>query len=389
MVSCPSCEGPSPSRYDCCTAAKAKRTTNLSLWRSGPPRTFNAVLWIALISFPYVVIVLLLIYRRGLQTSAVDDHNSTLHKNIEQKLRVQGVVDKETHNSTLLEVLQAASTPDKTVILTAINFAWVQNNASMFELFLESFHRGDGTSSLLNHLVIIAMDRKAYERCTEIHPHCYELITEGLDFSAEKSLMNPDYKKLTWRRLDALKSVLDIGYSFLFSDADAIWFRNPFLHFASGIDIHISCDEFSGTSTDISGNTLNAGFSHVRANNRTVKLYDHLVTILKENPGFTDQSAINFFKSQVEFVKLGLEIRVLDTQIFADMCSLRSTDFANLTTMHATCCIGLEPKLQDLRIILEDYWTQQSINRTHTNGSSSLPRYAEACDRSWPFRSGN
>ncbi|KAG6503750.1 hypothetical protein ZIOFF_036074 [Zingiber officinale] len=45
---------------------------------------------------------------------------------------------------------------------------------------------GDGTRRLLDHLVIIALDKKAYIRCISLHTHCFALYTEGMDFSDEK-----------------------------------------------------------------------------------------------------------------------------------------------------------------------------------------------------------
>ncbi|VVB02149.1 unnamed protein product [Arabis nemorensis] len=52
---------------------------------------------------------------------------------------------------TLEEILREASTEEETVILTTLNRAWAEPN-STFELFLESFHIGQGTKQLLRHL---------------------------------------------------------------------------------------------------------------------------------------------------------------------------------------------------------------------------------------------
>lgn len=105
---------------------------------------------------------------------------------------------------------------DKTVILTTLNEAWAAPN-SVVDLFLESFRIGDRTSGLLNHLVIIALDMKAFKRCLDVHTHCFFLVSEGIDFHQEAYFMTPAYLKMMWRRIDFLRSVLEMGYNFVFT----------------------------------------------------------------------------------------------------------------------------------------------------------------------------
>lgn len=102
------------------------------------------------------------------------------------------------------------------MILTTINEAWARPG-SVTDLFLESFRIGYNTRKLLDHLVIIALDKKAYIRCLSIHVHCFGLITKGVDFSGEKKFMTKDYLKMMWRRIDFLRFVLERGYNFVFS----------------------------------------------------------------------------------------------------------------------------------------------------------------------------
>ncbi|RVW47787.1 Uncharacterized protein CK203_091749 [Vitis vinifera] len=106
---------------------------------------------------------------------------------------------------------------DHTVILTTLNEAWAAPD-SVIDLFLESFRIGDHTRRYLNHLVIIALDQKAFARCLILHTHCFTLVTEGVDFSGEAYFMTSDYLKMMWRRIDFLRSVLEMGYNFIFSD---------------------------------------------------------------------------------------------------------------------------------------------------------------------------
>lgn len=113
-------------------------------------------------------------------------------------------------------VLRKAATRERTVILTTLNAAWAAPG-SVIDLFFESFRIGEGTSKLLDHLVIVALDAKAYSRCLELHKHCFSLVTEGVDFSREAYFMSRSYLKMMWRRIDLLRSVLEMGYNFVFT----------------------------------------------------------------------------------------------------------------------------------------------------------------------------
>lgn len=75
-------------------------------------------------------------------------------------------------NADELEIaLAKASMPNKTLIMTAANKAWMEPNG-LVDLLLESFRIGEGTQDLLDYLLIVALDEKAFNRCKEIHPHC-------------------------------------------------------------------------------------------------------------------------------------------------------------------------------------------------------------------------
>lgn len=114
---------------------------------------------------------------------------------------------------------------NKTIILTTLNAAW-SSPGSVIDLFIDSFRHGVRTSSLLKHLVIIAFDRKAYRRCTEIHTYCYALVTGNVDFSQEKRFLTAGYLEMMWKRLDFLRLVLEKGYSFIFSVNFHVYFTS-------------------------------------------------------------------------------------------------------------------------------------------------------------------
>ncbi|KAK7280561.1 hypothetical protein RJT34_25625 [Clitoria ternatea] len=252
----------------------------------------------------------------------------------------------------LEKVLNEAATKDRTVILTTLNEAWATPN-SVIDLFLESFRIGDRTRTLLNHLIIVALDQKAFARCQVIHNHCFSLVSEEADFREEAYFMTPRYLMMMWRRIDFLRSVLEMGYNFVFTDADIMWFRDPFPRFHLDVDFQIACDHFTGNFNDVQ-NRPNGGFNFVKSNNRSIEFYKFWYTSRETYPGYHDQDVLNFIKVHPYIADIGLKMRFLDTTNFGGLCE-PSKDFNQVCTMHANCCFGMDSKLHDLRIMLQDW----------------------------------
>ncbi|XP_015883763.3 uncharacterized protein At4g15970-like isoform X2 [Ziziphus jujuba] len=273
----------------------------------------------------------------------------------------------------LLEmVLRNASMEDKTVILTTLNEAWAKPN-SIFDLFLESFHIGNNTKRLLNHLVVICLDEKAFNRCLALHPHCYLLRTKGINFSNDAFFKTPIYLDMMWRRIEFMIAVLEEGYNFLFTDTDIMWLRDPFPHFFPDADFQIASDLFSGNSYDVN-NKANGGFSYVKSSNKTITFYKFLYYSRKMYPGNHDQDVFNKIKHDKFFKKIGLQPRFLDTAHFGGFCE-PSRDLNLVCTMHANCCIGLENKVHDLQILLHDWRRYLSMNPSmQPHASWSVPQ---------------
>ncbi|KAF2317588.1 hypothetical protein GH714_024992 [Hevea brasiliensis] len=175
------------------------------------------------------------------------------------------------YGSELERVVKAASMANKTVIITTLNEAWAEPG-SIIDLFLESFKIGNSTEKLLKHLIIVSLDQKAHTRCLAIHPHCFALETKGLNFSSEAYFMTPNYLEMMWRRIHFLGTVLQMGYNFVFTDADIMWLRDPFPHFYEDADFQIACDNYYGNPSD-RNNRPNGGFNYVKSNGGTIEFY--------------------------------------------------------------------------------------------------------------------
>ncbi|KAL0793483.1 hypothetical protein Bca101_064860 [Brassica carinata] len=225
--------------------------------------------------------------------------------------------------SELERVLMNAAMEDKTVIIAALNEAWVAPN-SIFDLFLESFHVGIGTEKYLKHVIGVCVDDKAYERCLHLHlhPHCYLINATDYDqLSGKNNYMTPGYLKLIWRRMEFLREVLALGYNFLFTDADILWFRDPFPRFFPDVDFQIACDHYNGNSSS-KRNWVNSGFTYVKANNKTIKFYEFWCgsRYRFHDRRKHDQEVFNLIKRDPFVDQIGIKMRFLDTLHIGTFC---------------------------------------------------------------------
>ncbi|PKA52120.1 Uncharacterized protein AXF42_Ash014057 [Apostasia shenzhenica] len=281
---------------------------------------------------------------------------------------------QENEGERLGRILKAAAMEDNTVILTTLNAAWASEN-SIVDVFLESFRLGNGTRWLLDHLVIVAFDKKAYTRCVAVHTHCFALSTEGVDFSGEEEFMSDGYLKMMWRRIDFLRLVLEKGHNFIFTDTDIMWFRNPLPRFFLDGDFQIACDQFNGNPFD-RNNRPNGGFNYVKSNNRTISFYKFWYLSREKHPRYHDQDVLNMIKFDPLIEQIGLQMRFLSTAYFGGLCQ-PSRDFNVVCTMHANCCIGLHRKMDDLRVMLEDwkrYMAMPPAQKISNKASWSVPK---------------
>ncbi|KAI4964721.1 hypothetical protein ZWY2020_059778 [Hordeum vulgare] len=241
------------------------------------------------------------------------------------RVRLNCAHDPQTNFSGLAELLPKVATDDRTVIITSVNEAFARPG-SLLGLFRESFHAGERIDHFLDHLIVVAVDPMAYRHCRSVHRFCYLLppTKTSMNLSSASDFMSDAYVELVWTKLELQQRVLQLGYSFLFTDVDILWFRDPFRHIGLHADMATSCDVYSGDPDDL--NSLpNTGFYYVKATNRTV-----------------------------EMLRCDLRIRVqfLDPAHFGGFCQLFHNDMATACTMHANCCVGMANKISDLRDVL-------------------------------------
>ncbi|WVZ60434.1 hypothetical protein U9M48_010456, partial [Paspalum notatum var. saurae] len=282
-----------------------------------------------------------------------------------------------------LEVaLRGAAYANRTLILTVLNKAYAEEDG-LLDLFLESLRRGDGTAEFIDHVLFVAVDRQAFQRCRSLRGvKCYLLRPvdgAGDDLSSEQLYMSDGFIRMMWRRIRFLGDVLKHGYSFIFTDLDVMWLRNPFpkLDIRDGEDLLISSDKFNGRPHDYAGNELNTGFFFAASNDRTVALFDEWHAARRVSAGMKEQDVLNRMARRGAFRRLGLRARVLDTARFSGFCQ-DSRDAAQVATVHANCCRTKRAKLADLRAVL------RAARRLNTTTATEMrwPAHSE-CVKSW------
>ncbi|KAK3162857.1 hypothetical protein QOZ80_1BG0094630 [Eleusine coracana subsp. coracana] len=257
----------------------------------------------------------------------------------------------------LAELLPKVAMDDKTVIITYVNEAWARDN-SLLDIYLESFKNGEDTAELLNHVLVIALDPAGFDHCKAKHPHCYHLQVKSVDMSSAKRFMSKDYLELVWTKLTFQQRILELGYNFLFTDADTIVFRNPLRRIPVYADMSCSSDDFKPTRK-LLDNPLNTGLYYLKSTNRTIEMVKHWRAARVRFPGRHDQKVFVLIKWEL-IRKLGVKIEPLETVYFGGFCEYHD-DPEKICTMHADCCIGLDTKVHDLKDIAADWKNYTSL----------------------------
>ncbi|EPS59312.1 hypothetical protein M569_15496, partial [Genlisea aurea] len=253
----------------------------------------------------------------------------------------------------LEKVLASAAMDNKTVFITSLNKAWIEKD-SIFGIFLMSFKYGIDTEWLINHLVVICFDETAFEYCTDMRTlHCYHFEIEDVDLSDEALFMTPNYLEMMFRRILVLTNILELGYSFLFSDTDIMWLRNPFPHLHPDADFQVASDHFAGDPFS-PNSAANCGLLYIRSTPATIQFLKMWYEEREFNPNIHDQDLFGRLKYCPAMRKIGLRIKYLNTQYFGGICE-PSRDMNLVCSMHTNCCVGLEKKKNYLKSVLEDW----------------------------------
>ncbi|KAF5731023.1 hypothetical protein HS088_TW19G00626 [Tripterygium wilfordii] len=306
-----------------------------------------------------------------------------------QSLNTTSSATVDSSGSDALEaaLAEASRSNNKTVIIAIVNKAYVEgDDRSMLGLFLNSFWHGEGTRGLIDHLLLVAVDQTAFERCKFLRLHCYKLVTDGVEFDGEEVYMSDDFIKMMWRRTLFLGDVLKRGYNFIFMDTDVMWLRNPFSRLIQNdtVDLQISTDFFNGDQWSQS-NPINTGFYMIMSNNKTVSLFDSWYAKKDNSTGLKEQDVLNtMIHDEGVFQHLGLRVRFLDTLYFSGFCQ-DSRDVRAVTTVHSNCCRTINAKVTDLTSVIHDWKRFRAASLSSSPNETSAFSWSRhvACVDSW------
>nr|CAB3499685.1 unnamed protein product [Digitaria exilis] len=289
--------------------------------------------------------------------------------------------EEEERFPELAELLPRVATEDRTVIITSVNEAWARPG-SLLDLFRESFRIGEGIAPLLNHTLVVALDPGRLRHCRAVHPHCYLVEVKGMNVSAANRFNSRAYLGVVWSKLSIQQRILELGYNYLFTDVDVMWFRNPFRHINLYADLTISCDRYFGKPEDLY-NSPNTGFYYAKSNNRTVQMLRHWQAarsrFLPANKH--DQQIFGAIKTELAG-QLSVRIHFVDTALFGSFCAFPGEVSGSVCTMHANCCMGLDNKMQDLTNIIADWKNYTSMTPADRKSGKAKWTYTINCRHS-------
>ncbi|PAN26810.1 hypothetical protein PAHAL_5G040000 [Panicum hallii] len=266
--------------------------------------------------------------------------------------------DHEVEFAGLAELLRKVATEDRTVIMTSVNEVWTRPN-SLLDIFLGGFRDGEGIAHLVNHVLIVTVDAGSFRGCKAVHPHCYLLEVRSMDMNRAKTFGTREYVEMIWLKLSIQQRVLELGYNFLFTDADILWLRNPFQHISVYADMSCSLDN-SKMAPALLDCENNVGFYYMKSTNRSVAMIKYWRAARARFDGNPiEQVVFNTIKHEL-ISDLGARIQPLETEYISGFCDFQER-LDKVCTVHANCCMGLNNKVNDLRNVAADWKNYTSL----------------------------
>ncbi|KAF5740463.1 hypothetical protein HS088_TW11G00532 [Tripterygium wilfordii] len=274
-------------------------------------------------------------------------------------IRILKTTQPVQDSNNLVQVLRRATMQDRTVILTIVDKSWA-SPGSILDLFLESLHIGHGTTYLLNHLVIVALDTQAFQYCKSIHPHCFH-------FDKIKPFKRLDRQTFDRVRNDVVHGVIKLAYNVIFTEADVMWLRNPIPNFIPNHQMTIACHPDMTTKMVLE----DGGYFFMKSDDISMEFFPtlNMVRVL-----YTNLQNLSLCQAIVEEKPPGASITFIDREYYGGFCAA-TKDMSRVCTIRANCCDSVESKIHDLKLVLDD-WRNFTAGPERTN---SLFRAPDKC----------
>ncbi|KAL6840414.1 hypothetical protein ACP4OV_030224 [Aristida adscensionis] len=279
----------------------------------------------------------------------------------------------------LAELLREVATEDRTVIVTSVNEVWARPG-SLLGIFLDGFKNGEGTAHLLDHVLVVAVDAGGFDGCKALHRHCYLLEVKSMNMSNAKFFGTPEFLEVVWQKVSLQQRILELGYNFLYTDADVMWFRNPFKRISVYADMSCSLDNSKMASTPLD-NVLNTGFYYMKSTNRSVNMIRYWIAARTRFDDYNIEQVV-FNKVKYELIsELGARIEALETEYISGFCDFQD-GLDRVCTVHANCCLGLENKVHDLKNVAADWKNYTSLTPEERKKASVKATAPSKCRKS-------
>jgi hypothetical protein len=130
---------------------------------------------------------------------------------------------------------------------------------------------------------------------------CYDVQSEAVmrehGLTCSKLVETHNRNRIWLYRTNVTRELLLNGYDVIVTDTDAIWMDNPIpiINQYNQSDFIASRGRFPSFTTEIYGSSFCMGFAYIKSNERTLQMYEDLVTHMERQKGPDDQNAINWW----------------------------------------------------------------------------------------------
>jgi len=147
-----------------------------------------------------------------------------------------------------------------------------------------------------DNYLIFALDSEANDALKQRGAHVFydAALDQGkIDRSATHFGSDP-FKKIVHLKPTLTLRVLELGFALLLSDADVIWFQNPFqLREVVGSPLNLMSDAHFDYSMGGTQTFVNSGFAYMAPETGTISFMREVVKLLASRPDKMDQDAYN------------------------------------------------------------------------------------------------
>ena len=148
----------------------------------------------------------------------------------------------------------------------------------------------------VENYLIFALDSDAHDALKKRGAHVFydAALDQGKIERKATDFGSDPFKKIVHLKPTLTLRVLELGFHLLLSDADVVWFQNPFsLREVVGSPLNLMSDAHFGYSMGGTQTFVNSGFAYMAPEAATVSFMREVVRLLASRPDKMDQDAYN------------------------------------------------------------------------------------------------